>query len=215
MMKNKNVEALKYEEKCLKQLKNDLLMQGYPQESFHSPLHLKPIYCDLLISNPDTNEPLIYFEIKTKEGMINGWRYYQKCKSKIYNALFYLVYLDDSDNLKLVKMYPNMPSSKFLDFVHGNYTSSLPLYQEIVKEQVILKTENEKKSIKKKKDLFSTWCNGITLAIVILFILELLGAFKWTLERIIIVGLISFIPVLPLFAEIQIGDYKFKRKKQD
>lgn len=210
-----NGKKLEYEEKCLERLKKYLLERGYPEESFHYPFHFDFIYCDLLVCNPMDNEPLIYFEIKTKEGLEKGYQYYQKYKSKISDALFYFVYLDESDGLKLVKMYSNMSSSKFLAFLYGNHTSLLPLYKEIVKEQVILEKEKKKKSIKKKKDLFSLWCNGITLAIIILFILELLGVFKWTTERIIVIGFISFIPVLPLFAEIKIGDYTFKRKKQD
>ncbi|MCI9233385.1 MAG: hypothetical protein HFH08_02160 [Bacilli bacterium] len=210
-----NAEKLKYEERCLEQLKKYLLKQGYPAESFHYPFHFDSIYCDLLISNPETNEPLIYFEVKTKESMNNGYRYYQKYKSNISNALFYLIYLDETKELKLIKMYPSMPFSKFMTILNSNYTSTLPLYKEIVKEQFILEKEKKKKSIKKKRDLFSLWCNGITLAIIILFILELFDVFRWTTERIVIIVLISFIPVLPLFAEIKIGDYTFKRKKQD
>lgn len=210
-----NAKKLEYEEKCMELLKKYLLKQGYPKESFHYPFHFDSICCDLLVSNPDTNDPLIYFEIKTKKGMENGYRYYQKWKSNISNALFYLVYLDDSNDLKLVKMDPNMSSTKFSAFLQANYTSILPLYDEIVKEQVILEKEKKEKTVKRKKDMFSSWCNGITLAILVLFILELFGIFTWTIERIIIVGLIALIPVFPLFTEIKIGDYTFKRKKQD
>lgn len=211
----KNAEKLKYEENCLEQLKKYLLKMGYPKESFHYPFYFDTIYCDLLVSNPNTNEPLIYFEVKTKDGMENGYRYYQKYKSKVSNALFYLVYLDEAKNLKLVKMEPSLSFPKFSTFLQGNHTSSLPLYEEIVKEQVIIEKEKKKRIIKRKKDLFSTWCNGITFAILALFILELFGVFTWTLERIIIIGLIVVIPILPLFAEIKIGDYTFIRKKQD
>lgn len=219
-MKDKNldnsyhdIKNFKYEEQCLEALKKYLFEQGYPKEAFHNSFDFD---YDLLICNVIDDEPLICFEIKTKEGLRqHGYQYFRNHQSKNSNTLLYFAYLDEANDLKLIKMYSNMSTHKFYAILNSNYSFELPSYKEIVTEKAILKKANKTKLIKKKKDMFSLWCNGITFAILILFILELLGAFKWTTERIIIIGLISFIPILPLFAEIKIGDYTFKRKKQE
>lgn len=209
-----------YEARCIQKIKQHFMELGYPESAFYTQQRFQKYVADFVLQPFNKEDHFVIFEIKQKETLeAFGFSFYHKIAHYLpKNALFVFAYLDKAENLQLLPMTLEVPEEQFERLLQSDLGFNYPTYETALLQRKKHQETQKKKTIKKQKDLFTILCYIDTIVLVGLFILELFNIFRWTTERVIVYIVIVILPLLPLFAEIKIGDYSFKReksKKQD
>ena len=209
----------------------ELLDKGYPDSRIvHEFGKINYGIVDFAIVDVDYKTPMAFYEVKSKSGLRNyiahrGLDHLIKSFQRICNYFgmvvpCYLVYKDAAEEhfsvLNLTKFVggEKLPEDKAHLEALFNESCELLSYKynpsgEIKKE--IKRAEAKQRRIDKMKPL--CWIL-LPLIGITLLVLEALGIYPFTPMRLIVIGVIVLLLLLPFFSEISIKDISFKRDKE-
>lgn len=199
-----------------------LKQHGYPEKSIATEWGTKYCMVDIAILADDRKTPVAIYEIKGK-----------KSKATIEQGIRQLSRLRDmlklSVPMSLVFGLENKPYFEVLDVSDFIYNAKVVDYDYLLEENDFLQQPisykniqlgvSEKKLLQKQEDRIECFdklkplCWGlIPLIASALLYLDAIGKYVLTAERLIVLGTVLIVVLLPFFSEISIKDFSFKRK---
>ena len=202
-----------------------LRRQGYPDNQIVLDWGDGTFHVDIAIMADDLKTPLSIYEVR--DGIsINETR---EIAEKVSNYSrkqgitipVYIVFPDTKlqgqfEILNLAdRMYQlNQPFDA--DTFIKNTTKTVQSY-DFLKNGAEIKLATQKQKKKEKRiDKIKPICWGLIPVIgIALLILDAFGIYQFSTERLIVLGIILVVVLLPFFSEISLGDVSVKRKKED
>ncbi len=197
-----------------------LVTRGYPKDSLAGGWKIGQKYrADLVVIESVTNKPIAIFELKRIKNK-------ETLNSAISQLLNYKKALEDEQVL-LFLVFPNTDNSTFEFFLLDENKNakineeSLKLVEQIP-EYAVLKNSKISKEISKKEeqqkstlDWFQVICWVLAAAILILLVLEFTEKIKLTPERLVLIGIIIGLIVVPVASKLKILGVEFERYKKE
>ena len=199
-----------------------LIQHGYPEDSIVTEWGDKNYRIDVAILDESKSFPVAIYEIKGEKDMNSIIRGLSQLKRYI-NYLDYSVeaglvfskkeapyfevykandYLDTSDEIEILDEFKDK---------NDKANTEPKLYKNITRSAESQFEQRQKRVKKKYLDKFKITCCIIGVIILGVILLDALNKYNITTERLIIIGFLVIIGLLPFFSEIKYGDWYLKR----
>ncbi len=203
---------------------NYLIQHGYPKESIAIEWGDKNYSVDIAILDLDTNIPISIYEIKGKKNK-SSYEFGIKQLKRYTSNLGYAV------KTGLIFGKDGSPYFEYYDVTNAVYSDAPIDWEELRQQERIVEPykyesllagskskiiDKKKKDQKKYVDKFKRECwFVITPIMLILLVLEYLGKYTFTTERLIVLGVLLVVIILPYFKAIKIGDVSLDRDTKE
>ncbi len=216
------MEKKRYESELERAFEKELVDKGYPASRIAKDFGKIPYgIVDFAIVDVDYKTPIAFYEVKSKSGAIGGFEklilFFRKlCNFYGITISCYLVYLDtNKENFSVIDLTKYVCGEKLpRDFeILFNEACDLPNYRYDGSGEVkkaIRRAEAKQQRIDKIKPI--CWFMFPLIGIALL-VLDAIGIYSFTPMRLIVIGAIMLIILLPFFSEISIKDISLKRNK--
>ena len=203
-----------------------LKKHGYPEDSIITEWGDNKHQIDIAILDEDINYPVAIYEIEGKRNMnslIQGLAQLKKIQSFIgYPVETGLVFSTDTEpyfEVFKTNDYLEIKEEKEIinRFFHGTVNKDdKPIDYKIISNSAEPKIN---KTLSTRKNRYLDWYKFISWffcsVLIVLLIIENLGYINFTIERLIVMGVIIVVALIPFFSEIKIGDVSLKRPRPD
>lgn len=196
-----------------------LTAHGYPEETLVFDWKVDATHkVDLAVIEPTSNKPIALFELKRQNNP-------QTLNMAIRQLQAYAKALGD-DQIPTYIVFPAEGTPPFEIFFLRRSISEdnheLTAQIERIPDYSVMKSSKIRKEIleaeKKRKstlDWFQVICFLLSIALVVLLVLEFLGKVKLTPERLVLIGAIIGLIVVPVASKLKILGVEFERYKKE
>ena len=200
-----------------------LIKHGYPKDRIVFEWGRKQCAVDIVIVADDLKTPIAAFEIKgtkSRQTIVTGIRQMKRAAEQLSLSVpmslvfgikqppFFQV-LDISD---IVYREEDVSAEE----VMSTKESSVPLSYDVINSSALGKNALKKEEAKKEKlDRFGKVCwTWIPILAAIILLLDAVNFYELTTERLMVLGALLIVILLPFFSELSLGDFSVKRNKE-
>lgn len=193
-----------------------LIQHGYPDESLVPEWQIgERARVDLAVIDPETNKALALFELKrskTADSTRMALKQLEVFSSTLGNEQvpLYIVFgIEETRSLEVYLYKRGKYTENNLELVKE--VPGFVIFQKRKIRQAIEQTEEERKEA---IDYFQSACWIIAVLILILFVLDILHILNMTKERLVLIGVIIGLVIVPFASKLKILGLEFERLKE-